>query len=87
MEMSVCPCCERHVNVSDARCPFCKCDKPRRRGTSILTAIALSTGLAATQGCYGGAPHLREGDDARPRQPIQSESAPSSSETKPGKPH
>jgi hypothetical protein len=67
----VCPCCQRHVKESEARCPFCRCEEPaRRRGASYLALAALSAGMAATQGCYGGPPTPRD-DIGRPRQPVE----------------
>lgn len=73
-ELRLCDGCERHIRVSEARCPFCdracSADPPRRSAASVLFAVAAAATVAA---CYGGP----QRNVAPPSQPVQEQ--PSSS--------
>lgn len=75
-ELRLCDGCERHIRVSEARCPFCDrlCsgDPPRRSAASVLFAVAAAATVAA---CYGG-PQRNVVPASQPTQEQPSSAAP-----------
>lgn len=48
MKLTICPCCQRHVNVEDGACPFCA---TKRATHGVL--VALAVGAGALVACSG----------------------------------